>query len=549
MMGLRRRGLIPIVAAGFALCAPSADADTYSVVSCRDLAGQAAPASDAFGGWNPIGHGAGRDARDLCASSSPRLVSSIAGPWSFPVGTIVTWRFSPPPSTYLAGVSVAYSGYTRPFNGQNQGVIAIWGSESGRLALHEGSGELPSAVVSRVGIHDRWLDFLIACDGPSGYPDCQGDQVHASATIWRSEMTIADETPPNSGPVTGSAVASPSWQGTELFAFSASDQGGGVYQAVLEIDGRAALTRTIDSWSGRCVDTTPSQRVFRYPRPCPTSTDVVLAVDTAQLPVGDGDHDITLRISDAAGNLATVYSARKTIVAPPHRIGPGSDPAERGAANGENASDDAKLSVRWTRTKRATLTSPYGRRNVIRGRLTTAAGAGIRNAKVEFVTAIDGRNAAPLDKGGARTRRDGRFTLILPRNVSSRALILRYRSHVNDTVSIAEATLGLKVKAGVKLRVSPHRATKGRAVRLAGRLVGKPLPRGGKVVELQARNPGGRRITFRTVRASGKTGRFSTRYTFQRGGPAIYEMRARVRAADDYPYAAGASHAVRVRVR
>jgi hypothetical protein len=33
------------------------------------------------------------------------------------------------------------------------------------------------------------------------------------------------------------------------------------------------------------------------------------------------------------------------------------------------------------------------------------------------------------------------------------------------------------------------------------------------------------------------------------GGPTIYEMRARVRAADDYPYATGVSRRVRVRVR
>jgi hypothetical protein len=164
------------------------------------------------------------------------------------------------------------------------------------------------------------------------------------------------------------------------------------------------------------------------------------------------------------------------------------------------------------------------------------------------MTAIDGRKAPPLDKGGARTRRDGRFTVILPRNASSRALTLRYRSHLNDTVSIAEATLGLKVRAGVKLRVSPHTAIKGRSVKLTGRLVGKPIPRGGKVVELQARSPGGRWITFRTIRAK-RSGRFATRYTFQRGGPAVYEMRARVRAADDYPYATGASRIARVRVR
>jgi hypothetical protein len=286
--------------------------------------------------------------------------------------------------------------------------------------------------------------------------------------------------------------------------------------------------------------------VFRYPRPCLTSVDALITVDANQLPAGD--HDVTLQVSDAAGNVRTVYSARKAIVGPAKRVGPGSGPAERVAANGENASDHARLSVRWAGTKRTTLTAPYGRRNVIRGRLTTAGGAGVRNAKIEMLTAIDGRDGAPLDKGGARTRRDGRFTLILPANASSRTLVLRYRSHANDTVSAAEATLRVRVKAGVRLSVAPHTAARGRTVKLSGRLVGRPLPANGKVVELQARSPGERWFTFRTVRAS-RTGRFATGYTFRQRGPALYLMRAQVREADDYPYATGSSHAVRVRVR
>jgi hypothetical protein len=68
------------------------------------------------------------------------------------------------------------------------------------------------------------------------------------------------------------------------------------------------------------------------------------------------------------------------------------------------------------------------------------------------------------------------------------------------------------------------------------------------VVEIQARNLGGRWLTFRTVRSS-RAGRFVSHYTFRRRGPALYEMRVRVRSGDDYPYATGASNVVRVRVR
>jgi hypothetical protein len=143
-------------------------AGSYTVTSCRDLAGRAAPASDASGGWQSIGYGPGRAADDLCASGTPRLVASIGGPWSFPIPTIVEWRFTAPPDTYLEAFKLVYSGYTRPFNNENQGLIELWGSDSGRAMRIDGVGDVVTNVASRVGIHDRWAELVVACDGPAG---------------------------------------------------------------------------------------------------------------------------------------------------------------------------------------------------------------------------------------------------------------------------------------------------------------------------------------------------------------------------------------------
>ena len=199
------------------------------------------------------------------------------------------------------------------------------------------------------------------------------------------------------------------------------------------------------------------------------------------------------------------------------------------------------------RTRRATLIAPLRR-----AQRDPRAAHGRRRCRgaqrrIELASAIDGRPGAPLDKGGARTRGDGRFTLILPRNSSSRTLLLRYRSHANDTVAAAEKTLGLKVRVGIRLSVSPHVATRGRSVTLSGRLVGRPLPEGrqggraagpqrGRAVDHLPHHPG---IAQRTVR-------HALHLPPRRAG--VYQMRVRVRAADDYPYATGTSRVVRVRV-
>jgi hypothetical protein len=526
---------------------PPATAGTYTVLSCRDRTGARAVLNDGSGGWMPGSTGGpGLDSLDYCDSPSGEFFATVSGVWAHPVGSMAWWRFVAPAGTSIEEADVLYSGLARPYDGNNQGAIYFTGAQAANVGHHWGEGPIATRWISRPGLHDAWFQATAQCDGTSGQPDCPGGSKHATIEMYRSEMLLADATPPTAGAASGSAVASASWQGTQTFTFAASDQGGGLYQAILDVDGAPVLAQTIDDWGGRCVDTTPGERVFRYPRPCLTSVDAVVPVDAGALPAGD--HDIALRVSDAAGNVRTVYAARKTIVAPARTIGPGSALAERGPANGDNAADAVRLRARWARTARSTLIGPFGRREVIRGRLSDAAGVGVRNARIELITSIDHRVGQAIDKGGARTRGDGRFTIILPRDVSSRTLVLRYRSHANDTVTAAEHVLALKVRAGAKLTVTPRVTTRGQTVRLRGRLTGRPLPVGGKVVEMQARSPGQAWITFRTVRTS-RRGRFATSYTFRRSGPALYEMRARARATDDYPFATGSSRVVRVRVR
>jgi hypothetical protein len=86
----------------------------------------------------------------------------------------------------------------------------------------------------------------------------------------------------------------------------------------------------------------------------------------------------------------------------------------------------------------------------------------------------------------------------------------------------------------------------GRPVRFQGR-VGRPLPRLGKLVEVQAHFRG----RWRTISAvrTGRDGRWAFRYVFGAAGRrATYRLRARVPVEAGYPFAAGASRAVRVTV-
>ena len=77
---------------------------------------------------------------------------------------------------------------------------------------------------------------------------------------------------------------------------------------------------------------------------------------------------------------------------------------------------------------------------------------------------------------------------------------------------------------------------------------GRPLPGGGKLIDLQAKAGRGW-VTFKSIRANAR-GRFSAPYRFGRTfQPTTYRFRARSRREAAYPYALGYSKTARVRVR
>jgi hypothetical protein len=193
--------------------------------------------------------------------------------------------------------------------------------------------------------------------------------------------------------------------------------------------------------------------------------------------------------------------------------------------------------------------SGFGHRHVVRGRLRGQDGAPIANAAIDLVSKTTAVNARELVKrAGPRTASDGSWRLALPRNVSSRDLTFRYRSHVADTIATATATVHLRVRAGLRLAIHPHVAQRGRAIRFAGRLLGAPLPPGGKQIVLVARASHGGWVRFNVIRTA-RDGRFRTTYRFEQPGAATYRFRALSLAEAAYPYAAGGSNVVRVRKR
>lgn len=222
-----------------------------------------------------------------------------------------------------------------------------------------------------------------------------------------------------------------------------------------------------------------------------------------------------------------------------------SNGSDRGATNGSPASDRAVLTVVTTNRSR-TQKVRFGKRVPISGRLVGPEGTPIGGAilTVETQTAVPG--AAMAEAARVVTARDGKFTYVAPPG-PSRTIRLGYRAYSRDA-SFADTTdVRLVVAAGLTLKASRTKVRNREATTFGGRLLGRPVPKKGVVVDLQVlfRN---KWRTFAAPRTNRK-GTYHYKYRFM-AGAANWKFRARVRADSSYPYALGQTRKpVSVRVR
>jgi hypothetical protein len=332
------------------------------------------------------------------------------------------------------------------------------------------------------------------------------------------------------------------------------------------VDGHQIVGEVPNTNAGLCVNLAPASSAtmaFAAPQPCPATENASLTVNTSA--ISAGQHHLQVLVTDAAGDQAVVYDGTITVGGSPSTaspvgsgglstpigsssllpsVGPGSPAAARGPANGENASDQAKLTARWTSTTKATRTSRYGQPDRVTGRLTTSTGQPISGAmlNVTEVPADQGAKAASL--ASVRTGGTGTWTMTLPKGTPSSTLRFAYRSHVDDTVPVATATLTLRVHAGIALRIAPRVTSIGRSIFFSGTLHGTPIPPGGKQLVLEA-SSGGEWIQFNTIRTNA-SGHYHSTYRFKFPGPITYKFRVLSHYEADFPFLDGASNTVDV---
>jgi hypothetical protein len=394
--------------------------------------------------------------------------------------------------------------------------------------------DLGSSLVAKAG-----------CGGAPGAkcPATQHDEQGYAAVIYvyAADLVLEQSSGPAVSDVGGELATASTIAGTSDVAFEASDPGSGVYEGVFAVDGKVVQRTVLDENGGRCVNvggTEDGLAAFLYLQPCKGQVSVDVPFNTAGL--SNGSHDLEVTVTDAAGNSAVVLDREVTVAN-------GEALAAGGAANGADASPDAMLSVGWLGTHESHLRSGFGHVHTAVGRLTGPGGVPIAGAQIRCTSTAASAGARAEAVGCSRTDASGRFSLRLRASAGSQTLRFAYGARLGGPV-VATRTLGLTVRAGVRLGVSPRVTSVGKRISFSGGLLGGQIPRGGKEVVLEARSPGGRWIEFDVVRTNAK-GRFRSSYRFRLPGPVDYGFRALSEAEADYPYARGISNLVGVRER
>jgi hypothetical protein len=539
-----------VLAATDAASSSSALAGAYHVYSCRTPSGESAPAD----GWSGSAIGPESIDQDTCSQPGGALIAGLRAGFARTANSdSAKWAFEAPAGETIAAATLWRAGDTDG-GSELYGTYQFWLAGPTETTIFEecmsvvgcaAKGEVgqPLSPENRTTVPASSLASHLyataSCGGLSPYncPSGSGDPNGYAAVVYlyAADLTLEQSTPPTASNVSGELASAPTVSGTSDVAFSASDPGSGVYEAVFSVDGKVVQSTVLNENGGRCRNvgqTSDGLAAFLYVQPCAASVSADVGFDTAA--VSNGQHHLVVSVIDAAGNAATVLDRTVSV----------DNPLPPGGPNGTNASATAALAVRWGATRSERLVSRYGHVETILGRLTGTDGVPIVAAQVNVLSRAEYAGAQTAAMTSVHTDSNGRFTLRLPAGTPSRALSFEYSARFDSPPAVTK-TLTLAVRAGVSLRIAPRTAHIGSTIHFSGRLRGGPIPKGGKLLVLEARSTGGAWLEFNVIRSSAR-GRFHASYRFKFAGPAKYQFRALCEAEADYPYATGASHVVGV---
>lgn len=353
-----------LAAAGGALMAllaapAAAPAATYTQYACHAPGGAAAPAEGFAGGRYGTSTGWDNSCAPGGGGGLVAYLPYVGQGARYDSGAYALWSYVVPGGS---GLSVKQVRMGRGADGIGNGI---------RFAITDGGGAERDFCTARGGfngtvcpgygsglkLNDLGRGFSVGVYCPAlgectqPFPDTRPE-----GRIDHVEIDLEDGAAPliTSSPMgTGLFNTSSPRAGTQLVTYTAEDAGGGLYRAILRVDGRELVNRPIDDNGGRCA--TP----FVHPVPCRTApANDSFSFDTTQL--SDGLHQVQLVVRDATNVNQAVYGPVEITVdnVPAPAPQEGSRPtiegspqagAELTAQPGRWSGADVSFSYQWLR--------------------------------------------------------------------------------------------------------------------------------------------------------------------------------------------------------
>ena len=264
---------------------------------------------------------------------------------------------------------------------------------------------------------------------------------------------------------------------------------------------------------------------------CPNLSNEI--VRPTALPAGP--RNLKVRVIDAGGNV-TEQGPYTVDVA---------TPSDRGPLNGSGATEDGKLSARFTH---GCQDAPHRRLQLAGhaspGRLLNSAGRPISGAALRVLTRDRRQSARFVERYTTTTRSDGiyRVTVRAARLAPDPGRLALAR---RDPGFQESAYVTLNARASSSLSATPRSVGVGGRLRLSGTRARHDPARAASPLIFQGRAGNGRYTTFADGRAN-RRGRFSIRYRFRSGSSRgrTFTFRVKLRGDARFPYALGYSKRV-----
>ncbi len=565
-IALTQRGVCSVIAAaalcwfGSALAFPPATlAGQYHVESCTDSVTHAPLPSE---GWAETAGDSAEDA-STCETEGGLIIATNP---QFP-DTTSSWTFTAPPETTIKEATLYREGY------MSSKARSFWAApenaESDDFDLCQGGPENSYCYLGNVFV-DKECKAPGLCGSMAYTPndtlvvpsnhlpahklafdvDCLAQGCNGFESLRSANIDLQQTVGPTAVATDGSLMSATTISGTVDIEITASDPASGIFQAILQSNGNTVAKQIIDVDGGKCQpygEEPDGSQIFLYTQPCPqVISDIDVPFDNAKLP--DGPQQLTVLVSDAAGNTTSILSRNVTVddsgeylVKIQHEQQEKAL-AARGTCNAE-CDDHASIHAANARLSSRPFSRTYARSNLsLDGQLLDHTGSPMKGAVVELRQQPTDLGSKAVSLATTTTDAKGNWKFLVPKG-PSRILTVGYRSRSNDPTFATQVQFHETVAAGVKLS-APKRVHPGVAFIFRGNLAGGYIPRGGALVSLEIYYGGEWREI--ALLHTNRLGHFHYRYTFAEIGVSTFRFRAQTPAIVGYPFAAGASPATHI---